>query len=211
MKKGKKTGARRLERAEREKQIVTVAGRLFSRKGFRDTTTRSIARAAKISEATIFKHFKKKEDLYGAIIGRCCNDPCGGFLLTKRLRGKKGRDVFKTVAEFIIEGYAKDPSLARLLMWSALERNKFSDIFIRSKGMETLGYLAGEIKGLIKDGRFKDRDPRLCARAFLGMVSHYCMLQEVYGFKRFFNRPRRAVVDTFVDIFMDGMAKEEIC
>src|SRR3990172_8606986 len=105
MKNGKKTGAGRLERAEREKQIVTVAGRLFSRKGFRGTTTRSIARAAKISEATIFKHFKKKEDLYGAIIGRRCNDPRGGFLLTERLRGKRGRDVFPPVAGVILAGY----------------------------------------------------------------------------------------------------------
>ncbi|MBI5598826.1 MAG: TetR/AcrR family transcriptional regulator [Deltaproteobacteria bacterium] len=205
----RKNGAKRLKSRERKEQIAAVAGRLFSRKGFGGTTTREIARKARISEATIFKHFKRKGDLYRAIIERSCDDPAGRFILTKRLEGRHGAEVFREVAEFMMERYAEDPSFARLLMFSALERNRFSDIFIRSRGMETLEYLAGHIKDLMDAGHFKRRDPFLCARAFLGMVVHYCVWQEIYGFKRFFSRPASSVVSTFVDIFLNGMEKKE--
>ena len=58
----------RLSGEERRRQIVETAVDLFSRKGFRGTTTREIAEAAGISEAMIFKHFATKRELYSAII-----------------------------------------------------------------------------------------------------------------------------------------------
>src|SRR3990170_3350064 len=58
----------RLSGEERRQQIVEAAIDLFSRKGFRGTTTREIAEAAGISEAMIFKHFATKQELYSAII-----------------------------------------------------------------------------------------------------------------------------------------------
>ncbi len=205
----KNTGPRRMTSLERRRQIVDVAGRLFSRKGFKGTTTREIAREAGISEATIFKYFARKEALFEAIIDRCCNDESGNLTLMKKLDGKQGREAFEEVVEFFMERYAEDPSFARLLMFSALEREKFSEIFFRSKGMEVLGYLSRQIEEMMEKGIFRPLDPELCARAFLGMVIHYCMVQEIFGFKRFFDRPRAVVAETFVDIFLNGMVTRE--
>ncbi len=207
MHRGRGKRPRRLSARERKAQIVDAALKLFSMKGLKGTTTREIARAASISEATIFRHFKNKEALYRAIINRCCNDPSGESLLLKRLAHKEGRGFFVEVSRFMIEKTMEDPSLPRLLMFSALEEKRFSDIFIRSKGMELVDCVADHIRTLIKKGVFKRRDPGLSARAFLGMVLHYCMVQEIYGFKRFFNPPAGAVSDTFVDIFLEGMKK----
>jgi len=53
---------------ERRRQIVRVAMRLFSERGFRGTTTKEIAQAAGVSEAIIFRHFATKDELYKAII-----------------------------------------------------------------------------------------------------------------------------------------------
>ena len=53
---------------DRRRQIVDVAMRLFSERGFRGTTTKEIATAAGVSEAIIFRHFATKEELYTAII-----------------------------------------------------------------------------------------------------------------------------------------------
>ena len=43
------------------------------------------------------------------------------------------------------------------------------------------------------------------ARAFLGMILHYSVTQEVYGMKKFFKTPEKKVIDTFVDIFFEGV------
>ncbi|HEX7551437.1 MAG TPA: helix-turn-helix domain-containing protein, partial [Candidatus Methylomirabilis sp.] len=59
---------KRIPREERRRQIIEAAATLFSRKGFRGTTTREIAGAVGVSEAMLFKHFATKEELYAAII-----------------------------------------------------------------------------------------------------------------------------------------------
>ena len=136
----------RITAEERYAQIVRVAMKLFSQKGFKGTTTREIAQKAGISEATIFKHFAKKDALYSAIIDKQCNDRKGESLLMKKLEGKEGKEVFKEIATFLIQTHQEDPTFLKLLMFSALEGHKLSDIFIRTRGMETLDYLAKKLR-----------------------------------------------------------------
>ncbi|MGH7783465.1 MAG: TetR/AcrR family transcriptional regulator, partial [Candidatus Binatia bacterium] len=52
----------------RREQILGTAVELFSKHGFRGTTTKEIARASGVSEAMVFKHFATKDELYGAIL-----------------------------------------------------------------------------------------------------------------------------------------------
>ncbi len=198
---------KRMTADERRSQIVRVAMSLFAKNGFKGTTTREIARKAGISEAVIFKHFSKKEGLYNAIIDARCNDTQGQDRLMISLKGKKGREVFRGIASFIIAAHRSDPSFMRLLTFSALEEHDLSEIFIKRKGLELFEFIEGHIKELIEEGVFKDADPAVAARAFMGMVIHYCILQELYRMKRYFRRPDEVVVDTFVDIFFDGMKR----
>ena len=50
-----KTPTTRLRADDRRRQIVDVAARLFSKKGFSGTTTKEIADSAGVSEAIIFR------------------------------------------------------------------------------------------------------------------------------------------------------------
>lgn len=195
---------KRLSGEERRAQIVKVASGLFSKKGFKGTTTREIAKAAGISEAVIFKHFSRKEDLYKAIIDSRCSDNEGGPRLIGMLKGKSGREVFMTVAVYLLEEHQKDPSFMRLLTYSALEQHSLSELFLKTRAMELLGFLEDKIHEFIRDGLMRDVDPALAARAFIGMVDHYSIGQELYGFKRYFRRPLEEVAETFVDIFLEG-------
>src|SRR5262249_8008483 len=51
------------DKEEIRKRIVTAALSLFQTKGFESTTTRAIARKAKIAEGTVFNYFRTKEDI----------------------------------------------------------------------------------------------------------------------------------------------------
>ena len=53
---------------ERRKAIVDASRPLFARNGFRGTSVREIARAAEVSEALLYKHFKSKEELYEEVM-----------------------------------------------------------------------------------------------------------------------------------------------
>lgn len=201
------TVKKRMTGEERREQIVKVATGLFSRNGFGGTTTREIAKKAGISEAVIFKHFSRKEDLYKAIIDSCCSDTEGSNSLIKLLHGKRGAEVFRTVASHLIELHQRDPSFLRLLLYSALEKHSLSELFIKTRGLELLEYLEGHIKELIKSGEMRDIDPCLAARAFLNMTLHYSISQELFGLKKYFKRDNRLVVDAFVEIFLEGMRR----
>jgi len=192
---------------ERRVQIVKVAADLFARNGFRGTTTREIALKAGISEAVIFKHFRRKEDLYKAIIDSRCADTEGDSRLLTLLKGKQGKEVFRTVATHLLEEHRKDPSFLRLLTYSALEKQSLSELFLKTRALELLDFLEGHIKELVADGSMRPVDTALAARAFIGMVIHYSIVQELYGFKRRFTRPTQKVADTFVDIFFEGMKR----
>ena len=197
----------RMTGVERRDQIVRVATELFARNGFKGTTTREIAGKAGVSEAVIYKHFSKKQALYNAIIDSRCGDRLGQSRLIGEIKGKKGREVFKTIASHLISEHQKDPSFLRLLTYSALEKHELSEIFIKTKGLELIEFLETGIKELMEAGAFKKIDPAIAARAFIGMILHYSISQELYGLKRYFQRPNEAVIESFVEIFFEGMMR----
>ncbi len=53
----------RMSGDERRSQILLIAIKLFSQKGFSATTTKEIARLAGVSEAMVFRHFATKSEL----------------------------------------------------------------------------------------------------------------------------------------------------
>jgi AcrR family transcriptional regulator len=60
----------------RRELILSAAKRCFARHGFAGTTTKSVAAAAAISEALLFKHFATKSALYAEILAEECEaDP----------------------------------------------------------------------------------------------------------------------------------------
>jgi AcrR family transcriptional regulator len=56
----------------RRQLILGAAKRCFARHGFAGTTTKSVAAAASISEALLFKHFPSKAALYAEILAEEC-------------------------------------------------------------------------------------------------------------------------------------------
>jgi len=55
-------------------QIIDAAVRLFNAKGYMATTTAEIAKEADIYEATMYKHFKSKKELFLASFQAICSE-----------------------------------------------------------------------------------------------------------------------------------------
>lgn len=68
----------------RRQLILGAAKRCFARHGYNGTTTKSVAAAAAISEALLFKHFPSKAALYAEILSEECEaDPELAILLER--------------------------------------------------------------------------------------------------------------------------------
>jgi AcrR family transcriptional regulator len=199
--------AERLTGEERRRVIVEAAVALFSQKGFRGTTTKEIAETAGCSEATIFKHFATKDELYSAILEAKSRIE---ETLAKAAQAAASKDdigVFQAVGLESLIRTEQDPSLMRLLLFSALEGHDLSQLFFESKVRGLHGFLSGYIKDRIADGAFQPVDPLLAARGFVGMIAHYLLIHEIFGVKRQAGLLPEHVVDTFVRLFLQGIRR----
>ncbi len=197
----------RLSAEKRRQQIVDAAVELFSRKGFRGTRTREIAEAAGISEAMIYRHFATKRGLYSAIIeAKSVTEELLASAATAA-HGKDDAGVLRALGLKMIEQTVRDPSLMRLLLFSALEGHELSEIFFESRVKKLHQFLSSYIRKRIKEGRFRSMDALVTARGFFGMIVHYLLVHELFGVKRPPRSSPKKAVELFVSVFLKGIER----
>jgi|SRR5579872_4722641 len=120
---------------DRKLAIVKAALPLFARKGFAETTTKDLARAARVSEPLLYKHFPSKEALYLEIQNFSCKgtdpvlrkladlEPSAStlvhlvyFLMRGLVLGQpKGAIEWDTRHRLMLKSFLEDGAFARLL------------------------------------------------------------------------------------------------
>ncbi|HEX9285428.1 MAG TPA: TetR/AcrR family transcriptional regulator [Nitrospirales bacterium] len=204
MRTSQQTKTKKSSGRERQASIISAAASLFAQKGFNGTTTREIARTAGISEALLFRYFPTKRALYAAILAEKVQ--LSQLLATVDEAAKKHDDVrvFTLIASFRIHRGA-DPSLLRLLLFSALEGHELSDMFFRNRHRVFYDYLAGYIARRTGEGAFRKVDPLLAAQSFVGMIVYHRLLHEIFKVSPHCS-PEEAVAG-YVDVFLEGLRK----
>ena len=197
----------RLPRRDRREQILGVAMELFAHQGFRGTTTRQIAEASGVTEALIFRHFPRKQDLYWAVIEQKCRDAGERKqLLRRRLAEPKAdTEIFMEIAEDLLGRHRGDPSRSRLLLFAALENHELADRFFQTYIAKYYEVLAEHIAHRVREGAFRPVDPLLAARGFLGMVVYHFWIQEIFGGKRHQKFDPASVCQSLADIWLRGV------
>jgi len=200
----------RFSSADRREQILEVATGLFAQQGFQGTTTKVIAEKSGVTEALIFRHFPSKEELYWAVIERKidCAAPLER-LLENLEAGGDDLDILSRVAFEVLERRAKDQTLSRLLLYSALEKHDLSARFFRNYIANYFEVLARFVRQGIAAGRFRKIDPLLAARGFLGMVIYHSWIQELYGGKEVQDFDLHVVSRTLARIWLQGVQVEK--
>jgi len=200
----------RFSSADRREQILDIASGLFAQQGFSGTTTKQIADQAGVTEALIFRHFPSKEDLYWEVIERKINSDRPAEQLQDILAtAEDDAETLERVAFQVLERRAKDQTLSRLLLFSALEKHELSHRFFRNYIADYFGVMAGYVRKGIAEGRLREVDPLLAARSFLGMVIYHSWIQELYGGKQVQDFDLHEVSRTIADIWLRGMQKSD--
>ena len=179
--------------------------RCFASRGFRGTTTRDVAGEVGISEAALYRYFESKEALYAAIVDEKIRaDEWVAPLEAAAARGDD-RAVFGGLARHLLENTEADPSFLRILLYTALEGHALAEPFVANRVVRLREFLADYIAERIAQGVFRKVSPRLAARAFLGMAVDYLIVREVYEQREDYPEPASEVVDTFLEIFLNGV------
>lgn len=187
---------------DRQASLISAAASLFAAKGFKGTTTKEIAKAAGISEALVFKYFPTKRALYAAILAE--KAPLSQLVdaVEEFARKRDDQRVFTLIASYRIRPGA-DPTMLRLLLFSALEGHELAEMFFGKQHRVFYDYLAGYIRTRVQEGAFRKMDPLLAAHAFIGVVVHHRLLHEIFEVP--LHCSHEEAVATYVNLFLNGL------
>ncbi|MEO8647608.1 MAG: TetR/AcrR family transcriptional regulator [Acidobacteriota bacterium] len=204
----------RMKGDERRAQILSTAVDLFSKHGFSGTTTKQIARAAGVSEAMVFRHFSTKDELYAAIIGnKTCHDGLhrlpweGNETLQKAMKEKDDYTVFFTIALQALNKHQEEVGFMRLLFYSALEEHELAARFFGQFVSHIYEFIGSYIKIRQKDGAFRQIEPKIVVRAFMGMLINHSLNNILWDKRRqVLDISNEEAAKNFAEILLRGVA-----
>ena len=194
----------------RRLQILRVAMRLFSQRGFRGTTTKEIALAAGVSEAMVFRHFATKEELYSAILDHkaCVHETMDPLhVVSKAVAAKDDVAVFEGLALEALNQHDCDPEFHRLLLHSALEEHELAQMFWEKFVKHVYRTLRSYIRERQRDGAMQNVEPLVIVRAFVGMIIHHSLNNNLWDRKQqLLKISNQAAAREFTNILLHGVA-----
>jgi AcrR family transcriptional regulator len=200
----------RMAAEERRLQILQVAVSLFSQRGFVGTTTKEIAQAAGVSEAMVFRHFANKQELYSAILDHkaCSGDSMNPeAMVAEALQEKDDRAVFERLAVGALEHHECDPEFQRLLLHAALEGHELAQMFFEKFVRRVYELLGGYVAERQRDGAMIAIDPAIIVRAFIGMIIHHSLNNNLWDpQRRLLKLSNQEAAKQFTDILLNGIS-----
>jgi AcrR family transcriptional regulator len=198
--------ARRLPADERRAQILREAAHLFGTHGFSGTTTRDVAARVGLTEAALYRYFPSKEAMYSSILDERMAAPDLLDPLEPLAAAGDDRGVFGGLALTLLRSVEADPTMLRLLLYSALEGHEMARPFQETRIRRLREFLSRYLERRIAEGAFRPIDAALGARAFIGMVVDHLIVRQVFGQRDQYPQAPEVVAETFVSIFLDGVA-----
>ena len=169
------------ERSVTEVRLVEAAVQLFSRHGYKGTTTRQIAQLAGVNEATLFRCFACKTDLFWAAAeSRLTRLKLGRELQKSLAMDLDPEIVLPMLVDFLVENISHDLELVRLLYVAGFELPGARRMF-----REHLGPIFDAVNAYFDRcaarGAICAPEPGFATLGLAGAVSAHCNLVELFA------------------------------
>jgi AcrR family transcriptional regulator len=195
-------------KSDTRKRLIEAALRVVSEKGYLGATTKEMAKAAGVTELTLFRHFGSKEVLFGDVLNTYA------FLPTlKELSVKLGGCTYEeALTEIGIKFFLhlkEKKSLVRIMLQDMgvfPQRIRLLHAGMIEKLIETL---SEHLSFLKEKGMLRDVEPDVASRAFFGMVFSYFMAEEILKGRKTAKAEIKKTIRQFVDIFVRGTKKHK--
>jgi AcrR family transcriptional regulator len=153
-------------------KILEAALKLFSQKGFLGATTRDIAKAARVAEVTLFRHFPSKEKLFEEVIRRYSFLPALKGILPGLEQASYEEALLEIARRFLATLDERRDLVRIMLAQRHLYPAQVKKIFRGFLG-EMIRMLADYFYQLQGKGILRPFDPESGAKAFLGAFFAY--------------------------------------
>jgi AcrR family transcriptional regulator len=156
--------------AERRRQILDAAVRVFARQGFHSTRVADIADEADVAYGLVYHYFDSKENVLDELFRQRWS------LLIEAIKATDGdsllpRDRLGTVAGFIIDSYRYDPELMKVIIVEVTRAaNSFGQTHLEQIN-EAYRLIAKIVSEGQADGHFRlDVDAYFASMTFYGVI-----------------------------------------
>lgn len=162
------------ERVARQKRAATLAAalRLFLNKGYDGTSIEAVAKEAGISSATVYKHFRTKAALFGAIVEAFWQDDEDAAASAAPPPGDPRAGLARIGRTYA--GLLTRPDVAPLFRVIIAEAPRFPELGVTlyERGKKPyLDRLAAYVRAEVAAGTLAVPDVDLAVRQFLGMIN----------------------------------------
>jgi AcrR family transcriptional regulator len=188
---------------ETRSRILKSAMRLFAKKGFDGTTTKELAEDAGVAEGTLFRHFTNKKAILIEVATQGWID-----LLTDLLTEFSEMGSYKAVAEVMKHRMMHMRENVDLLRVCFIEVQFHEDLRdrIQQEVIEKMTDVAEAFFQTAMDqGIYRQIDPRLVARVFLGMFTIASFSQNTIADPDASPEDLKAMAEGLADIFLNGV------
>ena len=187
-------------------KILDTALKLFSERGYLGTTTREIAKEARVAEVTLFRHFYSKEKLFEDIINTYSFLPALKELMPEIIK-MPYEDAITLIAKRFLETLALRKDMIQI-MHSEMRRypEKIHQIY-HSLIDEVVRTLALYFSEMQEKDILKDFDVEFGAMALLGMFFSHFNAEEFLMCKKYITTDTDKTIKEFVKIFARGTLK----
>jgi AcrR family transcriptional regulator len=196
------------ERSVTEVRLVEAAAQLFSRHGFKATTTREIAQLAGLNEATLFRYFPRKPELFLAALESHLNRvKFSHDLQTSLANDDTPEVVLPKIVAFLLNVLNTQPELRSLLQVARFELPEAQRIIEEHVG-PIFDALCGYFKRSADREAICDIEPELAALGLLGVVSAHHLFRDVLTKKGTQKMTQENGTDAYVNLWLHGLAPQ---
>jgi AcrR family transcriptional regulator len=178
-------------------RIVHAAVALFSRQGYRGTTTQEIARLAEVSEVTVYRYYKHKEDIFWASLDSSFKTiKLRLDSLDAALKFQMPERAVPQILGLMVDTIVYSPELPRMVAVAFLEHGRKAEEICYEYLAPLFNTIAGYLEMNIAAGRIRKLNPAMVTAAIaLMVVAHPEISMLVEGYKHKQMSSREAIND----------------
>ncbi len=150
----------------RKRQIAEAALKVFSEKGYEGSTTKEIAKKARVSEGTIFKYFDTKKDMLLYTLN-ILSEEMLEELTEELVDGNGDKDILKNTLKKHYRLIVNNYDLLKTIFYEIQFHKELREAFYKEILSNILDKIEKFIDELELDG---NAQPRIAAEVLLGML-----------------------------------------
>jgi TetR/AcrR family fatty acid metabolism transcriptional regulator len=204
-------GSRAAAAADKRRQILDAAIRVFARQGFHACRVSDVADEAGVAYGLVYHYFQSKEEIMGTLFSERWQIMLDAIAEIDRTQDIPARDKLYLVASFIIDSYRHEPDLMKVII---VEVTRAANSFGRAhlpKIREAYDMIGQIVARAQADGSFKrDISPDFAALVFYGAIEQLLsawIFEVLPQSEDDFERAKELVVETICGGLEDPSAR----